>query len=368
MLENWLSPVFSGRNETVKTLSKDQFGRNIAIYLEEVPDLKKTDVAIIGLSAREADEVRKNLYTLDYPFDAIRVADLGNIRNEDSSFIIPLVKELLQGNILPIIIGNNCQQSYAQFQAYNTLKRSTNLVCIDERISYQSSPGNEDSYYLNNILKSDRSNLFNLGVVGFQSHFTSDDLLKMMDENYFDYIRLGKLRDAFESVEPVIRDADMLCFNLAALKQSEAPGVQAATPSGLFSEDACRLSRYAGISDKLTSIGFYGLRCEKDRDRQTVQIVSQLIWYFLDGFYNRLGDFPATMQGLTEYIVTAKNQVHPNTFWKSSKSGRWWMQIPVETETRNQRHQLLPCTYEDYQLASNGEYPDRLLNAYKRFS
>ncbi|MFT5165353.1 MAG: formiminoglutamase [Saprospiraceae bacterium] len=368
MLDNWLSPVLFHEDDSIQKLSKEHFGRNIAIYINDFPVLERIDVAIIGVSKIEADKARKSLYSLDYPFHAIRIADLGNIRNEDPSFIIPLIKELLQSNIFPILIGRNASSSYAQFQAYNSLKQSTNLVCIDERIRYDYASTDADQYYLNNIINAENSNLFNLGVIGSQSHFTSEALLKMMNNRNFDHIRLGKLKGEAEDVEPFIRDADILFFNLNALKQSEAPGIESPSPSGLLSEEACKLSRYAGISDKLTSIGFYGFYSENDRCNQTSQVLAQLIWYFLDGFYHRIGDYPASMDGLVEYIVEFKNLEKPVTFWKSKKSGRWWMQIPVKTKKKHQRHKLIPCSYNDYQLACKDSIPDRLVNAYKRFS
>lgn len=367
MLKHWLSPTVLKKDNLIQNLSKDQFGRNIAIYLDEVPNLEKINLAIIGVSQKDADQVRNALYQLDYPFNALRIADLGNLRSDDPSFIIPVLKELLQSNILPILIGKNTSSSYAQFQAYNSLKRSTNLVCIDEKIRYNQAE-NSDTFYLNNIVNAENSNLFNLSVLGFQSHFTSEKLLTTMDDHNFDYVRLGKIKGMAEEVEPLIRDADMLCFHLEALKYADAPGVKQGSPSGLLSEEACQLSRYAGISDKLSSIGFYGYYSENDPQLQTSQVVAQLIWYFLDGFYHRMHDFPASMNGLVEYIVELKHVESPITFWKSNKSGRWWMQIPVNASEKHQRHQLVPCSYNDYQLASNNNFPDRLLNAFKRFN
>ncbi len=368
MLDHWLSSTELVNEGRIEQLPKNKFGRNIAIHLNKIPDLKKVDIAIFGVSKVDADEVRNALYNLDYPFDTIRIADLGNIRNEDPSFIIPVIRELLQSNILPIIIARDANSVYAQFQAHTTLKRSTNLVCIDEKINYSYSANESENHYLNSILNFKNSNLFNLGVIGFQSHFTSDSLLKMMDERNYEYIRLGQLKASAEEVEPLIRDADLVSFNLSALKQSEAPGVENPTPSGLFSEEACQLSRYAGISDKLTSVGFYGFQSEKDQFNQSAQCVAQLVWYFIDGFYHRMNDFPASMKGLVEYIVEFKHIDKPVTFWKSNKSGRWWMQIPVKTKKKDQRHRLVPCSYNDYQLTTQDNFPDRLLNAYKRFS
>lgn len=366
MLEHWLSPVNIDDQTSIEQLSKDQFGRNIVIHFEKFTDLKKVNVAILGISEAEANAARKSLYSLSYPFHQLRIVDLGNIRNGDSSFIIPIIAELLESNIIPILIGRGTKNIFAQFKAYQELKKSTNIVCIDEKVQY--SYNLNDNTYLNKILQVEESNLFNLGIIGFQSHFTPDALLNMLAENSFDALRLGKIKASIEEAEPVIRDADMISFNLGALKRCDAPAVEFPTPSGLFSEEACKLCHYAGMSDKLTSFGIYGLTSEKDQYEQTAQVTAQMIWYFIDGVDHRRGDFPASMDGLVEYIVELKHIDKPVTFWKSKRSGRWWMQIPVRTQIEHERHRLLPCSYEDYAKACQNQLPDRLLNAYKRFS
>jgi formiminoglutamase len=124
------------------------------------------------------------------------------------------------------------------------------------------------------------------------------------------------------------------------------------------------LTRYAGMSDKLTSIGFYGLN---QSDGHTEQAVAQLIWYFLDGFYNRKGDYPVSTKGLTEYVVELPTYNYHLIFWKSSKSGRWWLQVPNDTKRKHQRHRLIPCSYQDYQMACRQELPERMIQAFKRF-
>ncbi len=366
MLEHWLSPVQFNDKDFIDNLSKDDFGRNIAIHISKFTDLKKVNIAILGVSEESSNRARKELYTMSYPFHQLRIADLGNLRNDDPSFIIPVITELLNSNILPIIIGRDTNHSFAQFKAYHELKKSTNLVCIDEKIQYSYSLS--QPAYLNNILNLDQSNLFNLGIIGFQSHYTPDSLLGTMNENSFDLLRLGKVKRNLEDAEPIIRDADMLCFNLSVLKSSDAQGIERPSPSGIFSEDACKLCHYAGMSDKLTSIGIYGYQAEKDSNNQTAQLLAQLIWYFIDGYDHRKGDFPASMDGLIEYIVELKHIEKPVTFWKSKRSGRWWMQIPVKTQKEHERHRLLPCSYEDYLESCQDKLPDRLLNAYKRFS
>jgi formiminoglutamase len=143
--------------------------------------------------------------------------------------------------------------------------------------------------------------------------------------------------------------------------------VAGATPSGFFSEEACQLCRYAGMSDKLTSFGIYGFDAALDLDRQSAQVVSQMIWYFMEGVFSRKQDYPVSNKGLTEYIVEFRKLHYQLTFWKSIKSGRWWMQVPAATQKKHDRHKLVPCSYQDYQSACREELPERLLQAMKRF-
>lgn len=224
-----------------------------------------------------------------------------------------------------------------------------------------------DGYYLNPILEGEYR-LFHFTTIGSQSHFVDESVYQFLDNCYFDYIRLGKAKSNMADLEPFIRDADMLSIHLSALKYADAPAISNASPSGFFSEEACLISRYAGMNDKLTSIGFYGFQSQLDTDGLAAQTMAQMVWYFLDGFNNRQSDFPASMDQLVEYIVDLKDYDEQFTFWKSNKTGRWWLQVPTKTIKKIQRHRLIPCSHKDYLEASNGEIPNRLINAFKRFN
>ena len=123
MLNHWLKPLSLA---TVADLEAWQFGKKIALHTEGViPDLKETQLAIIGINADEADAVRTILYGLSFPFHNLKVTDLGNLRKPDAAFGIPLLTELIQGGIVPIIIGQSETAILPQFQAYHSKK---NLV------------------------------------------------------------------------------------------------------------------------------------------------------------------------------------------------------------------------------------------------
>ncbi|MEM9821519.1 MAG: arginase family protein, partial [Bacteroidota bacterium] len=300
---------------------------------------------------------------------SFRVADLGNSRKTAPSFVIPIVKELLDSDIFPILIGKDIDGSLAQYQAYRS-RRFVNLAMVDEQIRLDlPTKKKAKDLLLNKILKKRKPSLFQFSHLAFQIHYTSPKVVDFLHKRLFDPIRLGSVKHQIEKMEPIIRDADLFCFNISALKAAEAPAQQQPSPSGLTSEEACQLSRYAGLSDKLTSAGFFGLVPEKDQDGRSAQVFAQLIWYLIDGFAHRKNDYPVSSEGLVEYVVEFKHSNHEIRFWKSKKSGRWWIQIPIKKgKKKKSSHYLFPCTYADYQMACQEDLPDRLLNAYKKFS
>ncbi|MBU6341857.1 MAG: arginase family protein [Bacteroidetes bacterium] len=362
MLQNWLKPVPADLVKMARALPADSLGANLVLFKSAMPDLKKVQVALIGLSEDASDRLRVQLYSFAHAFPSKAVADLGNLRKQSGDFLIPLLYELLSGDIVPVLIGGDDSWGRFQFLSYQDRKALVNLAVIDSRCRTQM-----DSVY-GPIIQTRHPLLFNFGVIGFQAHFTPSELVQQLSAQHFDLIRLGKTRGALDECEPVLRDADLLGFHVGALKQSEAPGASDASPSGLFWEEACQLCRYAGMSDKLSSFGIYGYNPDKDQHNQTSQGISQMIWYFLEGYFNRKGDYPVSTAGLTEYVVDFRRLNYQLTFWKSVKTGRWWMQVPVPTHSAHERHRLVPCSYQDYQMACREELPERLLQSLSRFS
>lgn len=341
MLQNWLSPLSKDTFNFLPELDDQQFGRSIQIYFDQIPNLEEIHLAIIGINAQVADHCRLELYKLASPTKDLKIADLGNARKTDDSFLIPFIQELLQSNILPIIIGGEDHQAYSQFQAYRAFESLTNILTIDQKVPGGSSLGENDTY-LEKIIDARKSHLFNLSIIGYQSHFCNQDVLNYFSDRNFDLIRLGKVRNDIEATEPVIRDADLLNFHLGAIRASDAPAQRNPISSGLFIEEACQLAKYAGMSDKLSSFGVYGYDFNNDERGLTAKTVALLMWYFIDGYHNRKQDFPVSSDNMMEYIVQSHNANEEITFWKSNKSGRWWMQIPVKTKEQTQRHKMIP--------------------------
>ncbi|HZX62395.1 MAG TPA: hypothetical protein VFE66_04200, partial [Bacteroidales bacterium] len=101
----------------------------------------------------------------------------------------------------------------------------------------------------------------------------------------------------------------------------------------------------------------------------TAQLVAQMIWYFVEGFYNRPNDFPfKNDEDYIRYRVAITDHKEELTFFKSKKTDRWWMEIPLKSEQRikYQRHYLVPCSYQDYQTACTNDIPDRWWMVYQK--
>jgi arginase family enzyme len=321
------------------------------------------------------DYVRKHLYNLFPGSFEPKIVDLGNIKTgfqvSDTYFgLSSVIAEMLENNIFPVIIGGSQDLTYANYQAYQNLGQIINIVSIDSMFDLGSSENEVTSRsFLSNIILHQPNYLFNYANLGYQTYFIDQDALKLMKNLMFDIYRLGLLRENLEEAEPVVRNADLITVDVSSIRFSDAPGNANATPNGFYGEEICQIIRYAGLSDKLTSIGFYETNPQHDRNGQTAQLVAQMIWYFVEGFYNRPHDFPfKNDEDYIRYRVTITDHKEELTFYKSKKTDRWWMEIPLQSEQRikYQRHYLVPCSYQDYQTACSNDIPDRWWMVYQK--
>lgn len=351
-----------------------------------MPDLSNIDMAIIGVkesrlslnnygSSKAPDEVRKFLYSLYAVNQKMKVADLGNIKAghdiEDTYFAVKTVAAaLLKANIIPIIIGGSQDITYANYLAYENMGQIINITAIDSAFDLGNAEENFNSRsYLSKIVLHQPNFLFNFTNIGYQTYFVDQEAVGLMKNLFFDVYRLGQMRSNMQEVEPLVRNADLLSFDIGAIRQAEAPGNANASPNGFDGEEACKIARYAGLSDKLTSFGIYEINPDKDWNNQTAHLAAQIIWYFMDGFYQRKGDFPHKQKkDYIKYIVGTEDNEHEIVFYKSKKSGRWWMQVPLNDSMQGkyERHFMVPCSIQDYETANNKDIPDRWWQVYQK--
>ncbi len=350
------------------------------------PDLEGIDIAIVGVKeGRQApgneacqfapDAVRAALYPLFGGSFVPRLADLGNIEaghavNDTYYALSAVVDHLVRKNIVPFIIGGSQDLSYAQFLGYKNLEQTINIVSVDNEFDL-GTPNEEmnNKNYLGKIILHQPNYLFNYSNIGYQTYLVDPVSLDMMTKLYFDVYRLGQVRNHVEEAEPIIRQADMISFDMGALKHSEAPALPWPSPNGFYAEEACQMMRYAGMSDKLSSIGLYEINPEHDINSKTSLLAAQMIWCFMEGFYQRKNDFPN--RSSSEYLrfhVVLQDEKYQINFYKSKKSDRWWMEIPYppNKDLKFERHTLIPCSYKDYELAAKNEIPDRWWQTYQK--
>ena len=369
-------------------VNKQLLSQSFKIYKEEsdFPDLEGVQIALIGVGEERGsinnagccdapDEVRKYLYQLFAGPWNCNIADLGNIKQghniKDTYFALTAsMEELLRNNILPVIIGGSQDLSYAMYKAYEAMAQIVNITAIDNSFDL----GEEETEinarsYLSKIILTRPNFLFNYTNIGYQTYFVDQNAISLMRKLFFDTVRLGIAQSGMEDVEPLIRNADMVMLDISAVRMSDAPGNLNATPNGFYGEEACQMARYAGFSDKLTSIGFFETNPTYDRCGQTAHLTAQMIWYFIDGFASRTNEFPGkVIDDFFKYHVSVKENEQPIIFYKSKKSERWWMEVncPENIREKYERHYIVPCSFVDYQTACSDEVPDRWWQVYQK--
>jgi formiminoglutamase len=392
-LSDFFTPIDLEKISPRKGYYTSHLGDKINQYTDTFPELedKSFDIAIVGVQDdRNAvnnvgcglapDYVRERLYLLNEGGYNTKIVDLGNIKAgatiTDTYFALKtVVAELIKLDILPIIIGGGQDLTYAQYMGYETLEQKVDLVIVDSHFDLEDDSTPESiettsTSYLNKIFLHEPNYLFNFSNLGYQTYFTSQAGLRVMEKLYFDVHRLGNLSGQIAYAEPIIRNANMVSFDISAIRSSDAMGNTNATPNGFYAEEACQICRYAGFNDKLTSIGFYEFNPAYDNNGQTAMLLAQMVWYFIDGVYNRKKDFPLNPK--SQYLIyktSLKHDDHEVVFVKSKKTDRWWMQVPYPTGgSKNERSHLVPCSYDDYKIAISGEMPDLWWRTYQKLT
>jgi hypothetical protein len=176
---------------------------------------------------------------------------------------------------------------------------------------------------------------------------------------------LGEFNQDFRLAEPHLRNADIISIDLRAVKASEIGATQGA-PNGFSAVQLCQIAKYAGISDKVTSIGFF---TEQALSPIGGSLLAEAIWYFIQGYFSRVGDFPfGSKADYTKFTVFMDEVSRELIFYKSNKSARWWMEVPYppQSGTRYERHHMVPCNKSDYDNAMKNELPDLWWKTYQK--
>ncbi len=378
---DFLSPV---DNEIIifkNNLSSLQLGSKVAFHTDtDFPDIDTIKIAIIGVLENRGnidngndnlnlDHIRKELYSLFPGNWHAAIADLGDIVQgnslDDTYFALQKVAtRLIRKGIIPILIGGSQDLTYPLYRAYDSLEQMVNLVSIDSTFDFGKQEEQISSKsYLSKIILDEPNNLFNYTNIGYQTYYNSQEEIDLIEKLFFDAYRLGEISNHIELSEPALRDADIVSLDLNSVISNCTGSFSPFSPNGFSGKEICGLSRYAGISDKVSSFGIFNY----DNSSTSAVIISQIIWYFIEGVNYRSNEYPfGTKDNYLKYIVPLDND--ELVFYKSNKTGRWWIEIHFLTGRHNNlnKYTLLSCSHEDYLGACNNEIPERWWKAQRK--
>jgi hypothetical protein len=249
--------------ETDKEFEDQQLGSKILIHRpDQFPDLDKKGTALFytpesrrGNCYESNDEFRTQLYELyqgnNWTHD---IYDLGTIMPGESiqdtlHAIQSVVFELVKNNITPIIIGGSQDLTMGMYDAYASLEQFVNLTTIDHKLDIGNSE-NDISYdaWLSQLLLKKPCYLFNYSNIGAQKHYIAPKTIDLFNDLYFDIARLGELKANPQIAEPIMRNTDILSFDLQSIISTawnapyfenpngipRCPPIQASTQGGLI--------------------------------------------------------------------------------------------------------------------------------------
>ncbi len=371
-LQDFLAPVLPQSLFGDNCYNDGQLVKHISFYETELPDVSHADIVFVGVTETRgggvflqmenaADAIRKQLYQLYYWHKDVSIADIGNIKPgatlaDSYAAIKAVLAELLRLKKTVVILGGSHDITLAQYFAYKELQQQVEATCIDSSINLHGESPERSENFLMEMLTGEPNHVKHFNHIGFQSYFVHPRMLETMDKLRFDCFRLGTVKEDMEEMEPVIRNTNLLSFDMSALKYSDAPA-NTHSPNGFTGEEACMLTRYAGMSQNVSSIGIYGYYPQNDVQHLTAKQIAQMLWYFIDG-KNRSKQ-EANIEdrnSFNEYHCTFTEV--ETIFLQSKKTNRWWMQLPNK--------KFIACSYADYVHASQNEIPERWLRAQER--
>ncbi len=388
-----ISPYFNPVDFETIGFTKDSYEASLLIsnvcffHPEGELDLTGVEFAIIGVpESRNAfrnsscslapDEIRSQFYQLYRWEKEVKIIDMGNLiigkTVEDTYQVLSdILAFFIENKIIPIILGGSNDLAYANYRAYEKLEQVVNIVAVDSRFDLTQEENEiRSDRYLNRIVLQQPNYLLNYANIGYQTYLNSPENISLMNQLFFETYRVGIMRKDMEEIEPIVRNAEMMSIDISAVRRADAPGNPNASANGFYGEEICQVARYGGVSDKLSSFGIYEYDPTLDTSFQTAQMISHILWYFVDGYIHRQGDTLFKDKNMyTRYSVTVSEGVHELEFYCSKKTGRWWVVVPVINIKKDMEQKyFLPCSRRDYDIACQDKISERWWRAYHKLN
>jgi len=337
MLNIW----FSNEKEEKSTQSLDH--ESFLYHLEQSFD----PTQLVIYSAFEQDSsLRAGLRKLKSHFHT-SCNYKGPLRSSTEKFISQACYEFLHiQDVLPIMVSESSayQAILDSGELINPIKRK---VFIDKKI---------DLSMINSEF-----DLSSTGYLAVQKHYTEEHAWLKCEEESYNFLRLGQLKNQLDVAEAIIRDAEYIEFNINSIKHSDLQSNTIAPITGLSIEEACQLMKYAGSANNLRFLNISGYNPAADKDDKIGECVAMLLWYFVDGHEARthvVEDLNKT--DFQEFLVQPNHLSIELKFFKHKVTGQWWVKLPEEI---NDEEMVLACSERDYYQACNDEVSDRLMLA-----
>lgn len=345
-------------------------------YADE--ELSQAEVFILGYgedrnsdnqgAGSAAQVIRVSLYSLFETSKPLRVIDLGNaLLGEtiaDSYTNLSSIVEQLQQYDVPVIVFGGTQESCLSMLSSSFGKVAFPAASfVDARIDR----GDDDTDFSNrNYLQavSEKFPKARLIHIGGQEYLCPKETFDWWDRKYFPRKRLGECQDESSRIEPYLRDAQFVSFDMNVVRYSDNPA--GLNTTGLYSETLCQYAWNCGYSPRMTVFSLSEFNPVRDVDGISAQLSAQVIWHVLDGISQRKkesGDF-SDQSYICRYFKT-KMLPQDICFYESTVSKTLWVEVPVGITGKKR---IIPCSSFDYEQFIHGSIPDIWIQELHRLS
>jgi len=369
---DFLEPINLHEISNDQEYKETVLGNHILVFEEELPDITDVDMVLVGCNEcrgmgmdiknnNTANAIRTEFYSLFHWHKDVKIADFGNIKmgatlQDTYAALKTVVNELIAKNKKVNILGAGHDLTIAQYGAYTLSEKIIEAAVVDAKIDLNMDSSLPADNFLMEMLCSIPNYVQHYNHIGFQSYFVHPTMLETIDKLRFDCYRVGKVKENIEDMEPVIRNANMLSFDISAIQHAYACSNKL-SPNGFTGEEACNLMQYAGLSNNISSIGIYGYLSNDDSNNLTAKQISHMLWYIMDGIYKSKHEAALHNQkDFNEYLIAFTDTT--TSFLQSKRTGRWWMQLPDG--------KYIACSQADYIVAASNEIPERWMRAVER--
>jgi arginase family enzyme len=314
MIIDFLSAVTEDVVAHAKMQDKQSLGHTITYYRsgEEFPEIEKGAIVVVGVKENRNNinylgesisfnDIRKSFAELFPGNWSANIIDIGDIQPgaavSDTYFALrTVVESVVKIGAIPVILGGSHDLTYAVYRAYDNLDQMVSLVNIDAKFDLKDpTEGIKNNNYMNSIVVEEPNNLINFSNIGFQTYYNSQEEIDLLEKLYFEAYRLGEVTSDISVIEPITRDADVVSFDMTAIQASEiSSGSAYRSPNGFNGKEACAISRYAGVSNSVSSFGLFELN--NKMSASGIMLTAQMLWYFIEGVHCRIIESPLTVE------------------------------------------------------------------------